>query len=122
MRHRLLYLSTTADGNVWLVLCLYYIVYTHPGFDVPHGVIINSKTGEVIDNRQHQLDKLLTTREKEIIQLINFGMKSKEIADELSLSIHTINRHRQNIFHKLGVDNAIEAIRVANNIGLLQST
>lgn len=121
IKHRLRYLSSTAEGNVWLVLCLYSIGYDHSGFEDPQDVILNSKTGEIIVTREHRLDKLLTTREREIIQLIHLGMKSKKIAAELSLSIHTINRHRQNIFQKLSVDNAIEAIRVANNIGLFHN-
>ena len=121
MKHRLLYLSSTAGGNVWLVLCLYSMVYDHPGFDVPDGLILNTKTGAIIDNKEERPFELLTNREREIIQLIYLGIKSKEIAARLSLSIHTVNRHRQNIFQKLGVDNAIEAIKVANSIGVLRN-
>ena len=39
------------------------------------------------------------------------GMFSKEISEKLNISIHTVNRHRQNILEKLQVDNMIEAIR-----------
>ena len=35
----------------------------------------------------------------------------KEISEKLNISVHTVNRHRQNIFEKLQVDNMIEAIR-----------
>lgn len=119
IKHRLLYLSSTDEGNVSLVLCLYNMVYDYPGFDVPDGVIINTATGVILDSEQGRFDDLLSIREGEIIHLINLGMRSKEIADKLSLSIHTVNRHRQNIFEKLNVNNAMEACRIANATGLI---
>jgi len=44
---------------------------------------------------------------------------SKEIADTLSISINTVNRHRQNILERLRVNNSIEACRIAEFMGLL---
>lgn len=60
----------------------------------------------------------LTQREKEILSLIREGALSKEIADRLQISIHTVNNHRKNILGKLHVDNAIEAINMAKKYGL----
>ena len=42
-------------------------------------------------------DTLLTPREREILALAKEGMFSKEISEKLNISIHTVNRHRQNI-------------------------
>ena len=56
-------------------------------------------------------DVQLTPREREILALAKEGMFSKEISEKLNISIHTVNRHRQNILEKLQVDNIIEAIR-----------
>ena len=56
-------------------------------------------------------DTLLTPREREVLALAKEGMLSKEISEKLNISIHTVNRHRQNILEKLKVDNIIEAIR-----------
>ena len=56
-------------------------------------------------------DALLSPREREILALAKEGMFSKEISEKLNISIHTVNRHRQNILEKLQVDNMIEAIR-----------
>ena len=120
IKHRLLYLSSTDEGHVLLVLCLYNRIFDYPGFDAPDGLIINTSTGEVLDSEQMIFEDLLSSREGEIIQLISKGMRSKEIANHLSLSIHTINRHRQNIFRKLGVDNVIEACRIAAATGILR--
>jgi DNA-binding NarL/FixJ family response regulator len=49
--------------------------------------------------------KLLTEREKEVIQLIKKGKTTKEIADMLFLSVYTIDTHRKNICAKLNVSN-----------------
>ena len=46
-------------------------------------------------------------------------MLSKEISNKLSLSIHTVNKHRQNIMQKMNADNIIEAMEYARKLGLL---
>ncbi len=46
----------------------------------------------------------LTNREKEIVKLIVHGKKSKEIADQLFISIKTVEKHRSNILGKLGIN------------------
>lgn len=119
LEHRLLYISSSAEGSAWLALCLYHIIYEHPEFEVPRGVILNTRTGVIIDPEDRSFAEILSTREKEILQLIKLGRRSKEIAEKLSLSIHTVNRHRQNIFQKLNVTNALEACRVADGMGVL---
>lgn len=119
VRHRLLYLSSMKNGDVWLALCLYDMVHDYPGFDAPDGLIINTSTGEIIESDQSRFLELLSAREQQVIQLIHLGLRSKEIASELSLSVHTVNRHRQNIFQKLNVNSAIEACRIANATGLV---
>jgi len=117
VKHRLIYISSSADGHIWLALCLYQLIYDHPEYEVPEGIIINNKTGNIIDYNQNRFTNLLSAREKEILQLIKHGNRSKEIAHKLSLSINTVNRHRQNIFQKLNVSNAMEACRVAELLG-----
>lgn len=82
--------------------------------------LVNVKTGNVIpfpvmDNPTVNLSK----REIEILKMINHGMLSKEISEKLSISIHTVNGHRQNILQKTNMDNAIEAINYAKKLGLL---
>lgn len=61
----------------------------------------------------------LSEREIEIMRHIAAGNTSKEIADRLFLSEHTVKAHRKNIMHKLHVKTSAELINVANEKGLL---
>ena len=57
-----------------------------------------------------------------VIQLMKQGLLSKEIANSLNVSINTINTHRQNILLKLKANNSIEAVNIAQRLGLLNSS
>ena len=45
----------------------------------------------------------LSDRETEVLLFVAQGCSSKEIADRLHISIHTVNTHRKNITHKTGI-------------------
>lgn len=45
----------------------------------------------------------LTTREKEVLKQVALGLSNKEIADQLSISIHTVISHRKNLTEKLSI-------------------
>ncbi len=45
----------------------------------------------------------LSSRETDVLVLVAKGLSSKEIADKLSISVHTVNSHRKNITHKTGI-------------------
>ena len=62
----------------------------------------------------------LTDREKDVLKLVREGFLSKEISDQLSISVNTVNTHRQRIIEKLAVNNTHEAIRYAEKFGLLE--
>ncbi|WP_338219310.1 helix-turn-helix domain-containing protein [Algoriphagus sp. oki45] len=55
-----------------------------------------------------------TSREKEVLLLSEKGLPMKEIADRLSLSARTIERHRSNILKKTNSSNILEAISKVN--------
>ena len=74
--------------------------------------IKNCLTDEIVPFAiESAADTLLTSREREVLALAKEGMFSKEISKKLNISIHTVNRHRQNILEKLQVDNMIEAVK-----------
>jgi len=62
---------------------------------------------------------VLTATEVEILKAIAQGRTTKEIASERFSSIHTVNTHRKNIFRKLGVNTAHEAVKYAFRAGLV---
>ncbi len=64
-------------------------------------------------------DSDLTSREKEVLHLIAEGKTNGEIAQVLSISPHTVTRHRANLMKKLNVHNRVELVNVANSRGLI---
>lgn len=61
----------------------------------------------------------LTAMEKTILHEIALGKTTKEIAYEKTVSFHTVNTHRKNIFRKLEVNNVHEAVKYALRAGLI---
>jgi len=57
--------------------------------------------------------ELLTTREREVLQLLAEGKSNKEVAAILNLSVYTIETHRGNIFQKLNLHSGAELILYA---------
>jgi len=55
----------------------------------------------------------LTDREREVLRLIAEGQTGKEIAKLLFISVHTVERHRQNLMAKLGLHNRTALIKYA---------
>jgi DNA-binding NarL/FixJ family response regulator len=62
---------------------------------------------------------LLSTREKEILQLLASGKTNREIAELLFISIATVETHRNNVFQKLHLHNLAELILYAVRQGLI---
>lgn len=116
--HRMFYLRSCSSGSLWLALCL----YNHSNSTdttKTGGHIINSATGDIVSINREKSNNLLSTREKEILTLIERGNSSNEIAGLLSISKNTVSRHRQNILLKLRVKNSFEACRVAKSMGII---
>jgi DNA-binding NarL/FixJ family response regulator len=55
----------------------------------------------------------LTTREVEILRLLAHGARNKEIAEQLVVSVHTVERHLANIYMKISARNRAEATAYA---------
>lgn len=61
----------------------------------------------------------ISEREAEVLGLIAEGRSSKEVAGHLCISKRTIDFHLSNVYDKLGVGNRVNAIRVAERLGVL---
>jgi DNA-binding NarL/FixJ family response regulator len=73
------------------------------------------------DYRQHVTDPLdlLSSREREVLQLIAEGKTNKEVATSLNLSVYTIDAHRGKIMEKLNLHSTGELVRFAVRNGLV---
>jgi DNA-binding NarL/FixJ family response regulator len=63
----------------------------------------------------------LTSRQREILQLVSEGSSSKQIAGLLNTSVKTIDSHRTNIMERLGVHNVPGLVRYAIRHGLVSA-
>jgi DNA-binding CsgD family transcriptional regulator len=117
-QHQILELDK--KGQVWLLLGIVDIS-PDQGADLSvKNQLLNFRSGSFIPfevPRQPQLE--LTKREVEILKLVKAGYLSKEISNHLSISVHTVNTHRQRLLEKLGANNSLEAVRFASRFGLV---
>ena len=71
----------------------------------------------VIDDRQkadnHKKLRLLTPREREVMNLMVEGKINKVIADELGISVRTVEAHRANLMDKLETSSLSDVVRIA---------
>ena len=73
------------------------------------------------DYRKHVSDPLdlLTSREREVLQMLAEGKTNKEIATVLELSVYTVDAHRGRIMEKLNLHSIGELVRFAVRSGLV---
>ena len=63
--------------------------------------------------------EILTKRERAVLELVARGFSYGEIAKQQAVSIHTVQTHIKNIYHKLAVHSKVDAVREATRMGLL---
>lgn len=114
-------LEQDVQGNIWLSLGVIDISPNQQALEGVKFQIHNFRTGEFINPVDPNEPEIapLTIREREILKMISDGKLSKEISWLLSISVHTVNTHRQRILEKLDVNNSIEAIYSARRRGLI---
>lgn len=82
--------------------------------------VIFKKYSQNVTKRKAREDMIkLTNREVEIIKLIAEGLTSQEMADKLFISPRTVETHRANLMKKVGVKNAIELVKKAQQLDLI---
>jgi DNA-binding NarL/FixJ family response regulator len=87
------------------------------------GTFISPSVSDKILREYPAKDKelqILTAREREILCLIASGLTNKQIANQLFISIKTVETHRTNIMQKLNAHTTAELVRYAIKIGLLE--
>ena len=91
-------------------------------------IVIPATLSRYVSNTPSQEERLaalkadqLTRREREVLQKLANGSTSDSIAEELSVSRHTVRTHVQNILTKLQVSSRLEAAAFAIRYGLVES-
>ena len=76
-----------------------------------------------VESESSVVNKPLTSREREVVQMIAEGLANKEIAAKLGLSIKTVKNHRSNLMDKLDLHNTAEITQFAikNNLIILDA-
>jgi DNA-binding NarL/FixJ family response regulator len=82
---------------------------------------VNTLVRDYVERGAAEQPDILTPRELEVLKLIAEAHTSKEIAEELVISVKTVERHRQNILDKLGLRDRVELTRYAIRRGLIQA-
>lgn len=108
-------------GQTWLMLTIVDISPNQEQLEDSKSQLLNFKTGNIIPLKiPKKAEFELTKRETEILKLVRDGLLSKEISNKLSISVHTVNTHRQRFLEKLGANNSMEAVIFASKFALLE--
>lgn len=103
-----------AQGNVEQLLCV--------DVDMSPQMNTESQLIEALKENLRQKNRLLINslrnREIEILTLICKGMRTKDIAEKLFISVNTVSTHRRNIQKKLGTANIADMVSLAREAGL----
>ncbi len=83
-------------------------------------VIVNKLKNLLINTNENpsSSNEKLTDREKDVLKLLLRGLANKEVADQLSISPHTVVSHRKNIIEKTGIKSlsGLAVYAILNNI------
>ena len=113
------HLRTFLDHGHVMIELIKEVSEEQPGIcDVAEIESVLSKTNS---SQRIRMDIPLTSRESEILRLVNQGLKNHEIAEKLYVSVDTIKKHLYNCYQKLYVNNRTNAINKARELGLLDA-
>jgi DNA-binding NarL/FixJ family response regulator len=73
---------------------------------------------QTLSKRDPADPSILTSREREVLQLLSEGMQSKEIASTLNVSVRTVETHRRQIMDKLDIHSVSELTKYAIRQGI----
>ena len=89
---------------------------TYISQDITNTLINDYSKYQTLDHAPEET--ILTSRENEILQLLTEGNSTKQIAQELFISVKTVEAHRANIMHKLEIRNLPELTKYAIRKGI----
>ncbi|GJM30929.1 MAG: hypothetical protein DHS20C17_35640 [Cyclobacteriaceae bacterium] len=92
--------------------------------NIPQALMVNRHTNETFNIQPHHLDlvkteDLFSLREKEVIQLLLTGQTSRQIGQQLNISVETVRTHRKNILKKAHLNSTAELVSYAVTHGVV---
>jgi two-component system, NarL family, response regulator NreC len=83
-------------------------------------VLVADFLTQAADEKSKESVNGITTREQEVLEMLAAGKTNEEIAVVLSISKHTVARHRENLMRKLGLHSRSELVKYAIRKGLIE--
>ena len=90
-----------------------------PAQDVALDLLTSGLAQRDLELESVQRWQTLSPREQQVAALVCQGYTNRQIAEELSLSVRTVEGHRSNLTDKLGLRSRVELVRYAREAGLL---
>ena len=109
-------------GNIWLLLGVTDMLPTQQKIVKASRQFIHMKDKALYlfnDDKTSEAAPVLSAREVEVLGLVSKGFASKRIAEQLYISVNTVNNHRQRILEKTRASNTAEAVAYARTLGLV---
>ena len=92
-------------------------VFLHP---IVAGALVQDYLRRVRSGVEHKSYDGLTPRQREVLTLIAEGLSNQNIADQLDISVRTVERHRENIMERLNLHSRTDLVKYALRKGLIQ--
>jgi two-component system, NarL family, response regulator NreC len=83
-------------------------------------VLVSDFLNQAADEKGKESVNGITAREQEVLEMLAAGKTNEEIAAALSISKHTVARHRENLMRKLGLHSRSELVKYAIRKGLIE--
>jgi PAS domain S-box-containing protein len=85
-----------------------------PVFDGEHVVGVFGQVSDVVEEPHAHPDLELTPRQAEVLELLERGRSTKQIAKQLQLSTETVRNHIRHVLRAVGAHSRLEAVAIAN--------
>lgn len=86
------------------------------------GAAFSIAVSEKLRRAENDSGPHMTLRESKVLQSVARGLKNQEIADELSISLNTVEFHMRNLLVKLGASSRADALMRAQRLGWIDLT
>ncbi len=115
------YLSKDSEeGELTIAIAAVHRGHPYISPTVAGGLVSKARTRAVAGPAPASRIGSLTTREREVFQLLALGKANKEVAWDLNITLGTAKKHRENLQRKLDCRSAAELARLAIREGLLE--